>query len=77
MIKEHVIILGEPVSGYDGSASIHLTRGVGVYGQIRVSWQIFRNDITAFERTSGDVTFQDRQQIQTIIIQVGIMYIYI
>eukprot|EP00058_Branchiostoma_floridae_P024219 XP_002609709.1 hypothetical protein BRAFLDRAFT_102479 [Branchiostoma floridae] len=63
------VFVGEPDDNYDGSASISLTRGVGIYGTVQVTWLLTPSEADTFQQTSGLVVFQDRQQNVTFDIQ--------
>ena len=48
---------------------IFLSRGIGIFGEARVTWQIIpRND--AFVQHQGEVVFADQQQEKSIVLQV-------
>ncbi|XP_066273052.1 adhesion G-protein coupled receptor V1-like isoform X1 [Branchiostoma lanceolatum] len=63
------VLVGEPADNYDGSASLSLTRGVGIYGTVQVTWLLTPSEADTFQQTSGLVVFQDRQQNVTFDIQ--------
>ncbi|CAH1797156.1 unnamed protein product [Owenia fusiformis] len=62
------VIIGEPTDSYDGEVQIRLTRGEGIYGDVRVTWQIAPWDAN-FIQNQGDVRFTDLQQFATIVIK--------
>ena len=51
-------------------AEVKLLRSPGVYGEVRVSWQIIKRDLSTFLQTSGDVVFEDMQAEAIITVQV-------
>ncbi|XP_030832667.1 adhesion G-protein coupled receptor V1 isoform X3 [Strongylocentrotus purpuratus] len=63
------VMIGEPMQGYNGQATIHVTRGAGIFGEVTVNWQISPAGDNAFLETSGQIIFRDRQQNATITIQ--------
>ncbi|XP_071506649.1 adhesion G-protein coupled receptor V1-like [Diadema antillarum] len=63
------LLIGEPSGNYNGQAEIHLTRGAGIFGEVTVNWQITPSGDNAFQQTSGQVVFGDRQQNATITLQ--------
>ncbi|KAJ3604248.1 hypothetical protein NHX12_028989, partial [Muraenolepis orangiensis] len=63
------VVIGEPERGYNGSAVVSLVRGPGVFGEIRIFWNITPADASEFERISGTVTMLDRQSIASITLQ--------
>ena len=65
------VLVGEPSGDYDGTARIVLTRNVGVYGQVTVSWQITPRTPQAFVMTQDEVDFEDQQQEAVLVIQVN------
>lgn len=63
---------GEPSGSYNGRAYIRITRGTGIYGEVKVGWQLTPSSagMTDFAQTSGEVTFGDGDQTTEIILQV-------
>lgn len=50
-----------------------LTRGVGIFGEVLVTWQISPPDRSTFMDISGSITFVEGQQNATIIIEVKLV----
>ena len=69
--ESRFVVLAEPSEGYAGRAEVHLARSGGVFGEVKVTWQIVRRDLTAFVQTQGEVSFEDGQPTTAILIQVG------
>ena len=65
------LLLGEPYPGYDGKGEVHLTRGPGVFGTVKVTWQIVPRESDAFVQTQGEVTFYNEQAEAVVLVQVG------
>ncbi|XP_056232770.1 adhesion G-protein coupled receptor V1 isoform X2 [Seriola aureovittata] len=64
------ILIGEPQGDYNGSAVVSLVRGPGVFGEVKVYWNITPAAVSEFEAISGTVTMRDRQSVATIILKV-------
>ncbi|XP_028269622.1 adhesion G-protein coupled receptor V1 [Parambassis ranga] len=60
------IIIGEPQGGYNGSATISLVRGPGVFGEVQVYWNITPAVVSEFKVISGTVTMRTGQSAATI-----------
>ena len=65
------IIMGEPSAQYDGIADVKITRGSGMFGTIRATWQIVPREIDGFVQHQGEVVFEDKQRDAVITIQVN------
>jgi G-protein coupled receptor 98 len=77
MSKDRAILIGEPSASYDGKAKIGVTRGIGKFGEVKITWQITERDTETFLALQGMVTFKDGQENQIIEIQVSkIVYLY-
>ncbi|XP_067885769.1 adhesion G-protein coupled receptor V1 [Heterodontus francisci] len=63
------ILIGEPVSSYNGTALIILVRGPGIFGEVTVNWIIIPAFLNEFVETSGALLMRDRQSSATILIQ--------
>ncbi|XP_074494393.1 adhesion G-protein coupled receptor V1 [Sebastes fasciatus] len=63
------ILIGEPQGDYNGSAVVSLVRGPGVFGEVRVYWNITPAVASEFEAISGTVTMRDRQSVATIMLK--------
>ncbi|KAM9330953.1 adhesion G-protein coupled receptor V1 [Gastrophryne carolinensis] len=63
------VLIGEPLGNYNGTAFISLTRGPGIFGEVKVYWNITPADLTEFVETSGMVTLKDKQSAAVIVIQ--------
>ena len=62
--------LGEPSPTYSGTVEIELSRGVGVYGKVDVTWQILPRHVSAFVEVQGVTQFSDMSDYTTIVLQV-------
>ncbi|XP_064619709.1 adhesion G-protein coupled receptor V1-like [Lineus longissimus] len=67
--SDRSILIGEPSASYDGKATIGVTRGIGKFGEVIITWQITERDTETFLALQGMVTFKDGQENQTIEIQ--------
>ena len=65
------MVLAEPSEDYAGRAEVHLVRSGGVFGEVKVTWQIVRRDLAAFVQTQGEALFENGQPTTAILIQVG------
>lgn len=71
------LIVGEPGESspsYSGGAEIKLTRGLGIFGKVVVTWSITPRDSSAFLQIEGSVSFSDLQQVASIVIQVSCLH---
>lgn len=50
--------------------STSLVRGPGVFGEVRVDWNIIPALSAEFEEISGTITMRDRQSAATIVLKV-------
>ncbi|XP_069081373.1 adhesion G-protein coupled receptor V1 [Pleurodeles waltl] len=66
--SRHVLI-GEPSGMYNGTASISLIRGPGIFGEIVINWNITPPLLNEFVETSGTLTMRDLQSAAVIRIQ--------
>ncbi|XP_051498511.1 adhesion G-protein coupled receptor V1 [Apus apus] len=66
--SKHVLI-GEPSGKYNGTALISLIRGPGIFGEIKVHWNITPPHHTEFIETSGTLTMRDKQSAAVVLIQ--------
>ncbi|XP_054253432.1 adhesion G-protein coupled receptor V1 [Indicator indicator] len=66
--SRHVLI-GEPSGNYNGTALISLIRGPGIFGEIKIHWNITPPHHTEFIETSGVLTMRDRQSAAVVLIQ--------
>ena len=64
------VLVGEPSEDYTGKAEVNLMRSGGIFGEVKVTWQIVRRDLSAFVQTQGEVLFENEQPITAILIQV-------
>lgn len=64
---------GESSPSYDGKVEIVLTRGLGIYGAIAVTWSVTPRNLTAFLQVEGIAYFADLQQKTVITLQVNII----
>ena len=58
----------------DGSATVNITRGVGVYGELMVSWILMPEDHLAFVQVKGQVILHDLQENASIILKVNSVF---
>lgn len=65
------VVVGEPSEDYTGKAEVHLVRTGGIFGEVKVTWQIVKRDLTAFVQTQGEVLFENKQPTMSILIQVS------
>uniref|UniRef100_UPI00398F1058 adhesion G-protein coupled receptor V1 isoform X2 n=1 Tax=Pristiophorus japonicus TaxID=55135 RepID=UPI00398F1058 len=63
------ILIGEPVSSYNGTALIILVRGPGIFGEVTVNWIITPALLNEFVETGGTLLMRDRQSSATILLQ--------
>ncbi|KAH9498632.1 Adhesion G-protein coupled receptor V1 [Bulinus truncatus] len=66
------IIVGEPGEyspSYTGAAEVKLTRGLGMFGEVTITWSLTPRDLSAFLQVEGSLTFSDLQQTASIILQ--------
>nr|XP_046243039.1 adhesion G-protein coupled receptor V1 [Scatophagus argus] len=63
------ILIGEPQEDYNGSAVVSLVRGPGVFGEVKVYWNITPAVVSEFEAISGTVTMRDRQSVAAIVLK--------
>ncbi|XP_051923302.1 adhesion G-protein coupled receptor V1 [Hippocampus zosterae] len=63
------IFIGEPDGFYNGSAVVNLTRGPGVFGEVRVQWNIAPALVAEFKNISGSVTMKDQQSFASFILE--------
>ncbi|XP_041793349.1 adhesion G-protein coupled receptor V1 isoform X2 [Chelmon rostratus] len=63
------ILIGEPQGDYNGSTTVSLVRGPGVFGEVQVYWNITPPVVSEFEAISGTVTMRDKQSVATIILK--------
>uniref|UniRef100_A0A4W3JB69 Adhesion G-protein coupled receptor V1 n=1 Tax=Callorhinchus milii TaxID=7868 RepID=A0A4W3JB69_CALMI len=66
---QHVLI-GEPVGSYNGSATITIVRGPGIFGDATINWIITPAVLNEFAETEGTFVMRDRQSAATIWLQV-------
>ena len=64
------VLVGEPSEDYTGKAEVNLMRSGGLFGEVKVTWQIVRRDLSAFVQTQGEVLFENEQPTTAILIQV-------
>ncbi|KAF7200055.1 adhesion G-protein coupled receptor V1 isoform X2 [Nothobranchius furzeri] len=64
------ILLGEPQGAYKGISTVSLGRGPGVFGEVRVYWNITPAVASEFESISGIVTMRDGQSEANITLKV-------
>uniref|UniRef100_A0A672JI01 Adhesion G-protein coupled receptor V1 n=1 Tax=Salarias fasciatus TaxID=181472 RepID=A0A672JI01_SALFA len=64
------ILIGEPQGDYNGTATVSLVRGPGVFGEVQVYWNITPAVISEFEAVSGTVTLGDGQSVATFPLKV-------
>ncbi|XP_056276017.1 adhesion G-protein coupled receptor V1 [Pseudoliparis swirei] len=62
------ILIGEPDGDYNGSAVVSLVRGLSVFGEVQVYWNITPAVLSEFEAISGTVTMKDGQSFANIIL---------
>ncbi|XP_038076858.1 adhesion G-protein coupled receptor V1-like isoform X2 [Patiria miniata] len=67
--QSRYVLIGEPTTTHDGTATLHLTRGAGIFSQVTVNWQLSPRDGSTFRQTSGTLVFEDLQQNATIMLQ--------
>ncbi|XP_077417871.1 adhesion G-protein coupled receptor V1 isoform X3 [Vanacampus margaritifer] len=63
------IFIGEPEGFYNGSAVVNLIRGPGVFGEVRVQWNITPPAVAEFIDMSGLVTMKDQQSFASFILK--------
>ncbi|NXA31973.1 GPR98 protein, partial [Eudromia elegans] len=63
------ILIGEPSGNYDGTALISLVRGPGIFGEVKVYWNITPPHHEEFAEVSGTLTMRDRQSAAVVLIQ--------
>ncbi|KAI8777860.1 G-protein coupled receptor 98, partial [Biomphalaria glabrata] len=66
------IIVGEPGESspsYTGIALVNLTRGLGIFGEVTITWSLTPRDLSAFLQVEGSLTFSDLQQTASIVLQ--------
>ena len=68
--RSRSVAVGEPSASYDGKVRVNVTRGIGRFGEVKVTWQIIPRDVQEFVKLQGEVVFADGQDNQTIVIQV-------
>uniref|UniRef100_A0A8C7EBG5 Adhesion G-protein coupled receptor V1 n=1 Tax=Nothoprocta perdicaria TaxID=30464 RepID=A0A8C7EBG5_NOTPE len=63
------VLIGEPSGNYDGTALISLVRGPGIFGEVKVYWNITPPHHKEFAEISGTLTMQDRQSAAVVLLQ--------
>ncbi|KAM9822621.1 adhesion G-protein coupled receptor V1 isoform 2-T2 [Syngnathus typhle] len=63
------IFIGEPEGFYNGSAVVNLVRGPGVFGEVRVQWNITPALLADFVNISGSVIIKDQQSFASFILK--------
>lgn len=61
---------GESDPSYNGQVKVMITRGLGIYGSISVTWSLTPRETTAFHQVEGIVNMADLQQTAYITLQV-------
>uniref|UniRef100_H2M3Y4 Adhesion G-protein coupled receptor V1 n=1 Tax=Oryzias latipes TaxID=8090 RepID=H2M3Y4_ORYLA len=64
------ILIGEPHGNYNGTATVSIMRGPGVFGEVQVYWNITPAVASEFEKSSGTVTMTDGQPSANITLKV-------
>ncbi|XP_061172919.1 adhesion G-protein coupled receptor V1-like [Saccostrea echinata] len=60
---------GESSPSYDGQVKVMITRGLGIYGSVSVTWSLIPRATTAFHQVEGIVNMADLQQTTFITLQ--------
>ncbi|NWX90484.1 GPR98 protein, partial [Nothoprocta pentlandii] len=63
------VLIGEPSGNYDGTALISLVRGPGIFGEVKVYWDITPPHHEEFAEISGNLTMRDRQSAAVVLLQ--------
>ncbi|NWI09710.1 GPR98 protein, partial [Crypturellus soui] len=63
------VLIGEPSGNYDGTALISLVRGPGIFGEIKVYWNITPPHHKEFAEVSGTLIMRDRQSAAVVLLQ--------
>ncbi|XP_068782490.1 adhesion G-protein coupled receptor V1 [Struthio camelus] len=63
------VLIGEPSGNYNGTALISLVRGPGIFGEVKVYWNITPPHHKEFAEISGTLTMRDRQSAAVVLIQ--------
>ncbi|GFR83307.1 G-protein coupled receptor 98-like, partial [Elysia marginata] len=66
------VLVGEPGQSspsYPGEVEIKLTRGLGIFGEVVITWSLTPRDLSAFLQVEGSLRFRDLQQTASIILQ--------
>lgn len=61
---------GESRPSYDGQVKVMITRGLGIYGSVSVTWSLTPRETAAFHQVEGIVSLADLQQTAFITLQV-------
>lgn len=61
---------GESSPSYDGQVKVMISRGLGIFGSVSVTWSLTPRETTAFHQVEGIVNMADLQQTGYITLQV-------